>query len=501
MGGDYTARFIVPETKDRRIATLLHLRQDNPVVEWLSRQGKPLFRESLDILPEFSNLWAEEVQAIDAAEIELFAPLLSRGNLVGILALSRKEPASAYDMSDIELISVFTHSIAAAIENAELHARIETFAITDVLTGLFNRRHFDERLIEEIGRHSRYGGSFSLILFDLDHFKNYNDTYGHGAGDELLRQVGRTAKGVVRNVDLVFRYGGDEFAVLLPQTPPDHAYAVGERLRNRLAMEMQAKSTGVNVSLGIASWPADGMTPSDIVRAADKALYHVKRAGGNAVSLFSEISSSLVDYPVVRRDDDKAALSAAYALVAAVDAKDHYTARHSRAVTTYAIALAQAVELPPEKIAVLKTATLLHDVGKIGIPDSLLSKNGKLTPEEWETIKTHSSLGTNIISHVPSLASCLPIILHHHEHYNGRGYPDGLKGEAIPLEARILAIADAFASMTSVRPYRRALSYSEAIEELKRCSGTQFDPGLVTLFISKALLLANTGPVTTEDSE
>lgn len=488
-GTDFVAQFVLPAVSDNSIATL-RLGQDNPILDWLKREGKPLFRESLDILPEFSNLWADEVEAIDAGEIELFAPLISHGNLAGVLALAKKERARPYDMSDIDLISVLTHSIAVAIENAQLHARIEKLAVTDVLTGLFNRRFFDDRITEEISRHTRYGGNLSLILFDLDNFKNYNDVYGHGAGDELLRQVARSARELTRSVDLVFRYGGDEFAILLPKTTSSEARIVGERLRTRLILDMQTKGTGVSASLGIASWPADGLMAEEIVLAADEALYHAKRGGGNGLSIFSEMAATPEDYPVLQQGDEKTALSAAHALVAAVDAKDHYTGNHSRLVSTYAMALARAAGLPAEKLAILKTATLLHDVGKIGIPDSLLNKEEKLTPEEWEILKGHSKLGTTIIGHISGLSPCLPIILYHHEQYNGSGYPDGLKGEAIPLEARILAIADAFASMTTARPYRNTLSHREAVEELRRCSGSQFDPELVKLFIPIVLAVA-----------
>lgn len=483
-GSDYTAPFT--RTGDGQgVSLTLKVRRGSPLVEWLLRQGKPLFRQGLDYFPEFSDLQAEEIDGINKAEIEIFAPLINRGNMVGILALARKEPAAAYDMSDIDLISELTHGIAVAIENAQLHARIEKLAITDMVTEVYNRRHFDERLAEEISRHTRYGGGFALALLDLDRFKDYNDTYGHRVGDELLRQVAQSAKESVRSADLVFRYGGDEFALLLPETTAIEARLVCERLQTRVATRMQVQGTGLTLTLGIAAWPGDGATPGEIVRAADDALYQAKRSGGNRISLFSETRSQK-ESKETSFSDGKAALSAAEALMAAVDAKDHYTAPHSRLVANYATALAKVTPLASDKVPILEIAALLHDVGKIGIPDNLLGKEGKLMPEEWEVVKKHSELAGNIIGPVPSLAPCLPIVLHNHEWYNGRGYPRGLKGKEIPVEARILAIADAFASMTSSRPYRQAMSRDEAIEELKKCSGSQFDPELVELFIPLA---------------
>ncbi len=488
-GPDYAAPF-VGENNGYGVNSQLKVKREGPIVERLLLHGKPMFRENLDISPEVSKLWAEEMEAVNKAEIEVFAPLISRGSLIGILALTRKEPAAAFDLGDIDLINVLTRGIAIAIENAQLHARIERLAITDMMTGVFNRRYFDERLSEEISRDTRYGGTFSLVIFDLDRFKNYNDTYGHRVGDELLQQVAQAAKESVRSADLVFRYGGDEFALLLPETTPRDAATVCERLRARLATRMQVGGTGLTLSLGVATWPDDGNTMSEIVRASDEALYYSKRFGGNRVSVFSDIHSLASGTAQTRPGDGESALNAARALVAAVDAKDHYTAPHSLLVAAYATALARAAAVRPEKVNLVEMAALLHDIGKIGVPDILLSKADKLTPEEWEILKTHSQVAASIIGPVPELAPCLPIVLHNHEWFNGLGYPGGLKGKDIPFEARILAIADAFASMVSARPYRQAMNVESAIKELEKYSGSQFDPDLVTLFIPIARSMA-----------
>jgi diguanylate cyclase (GGDEF)-like protein/putative nucleotidyltransferase with HDIG domain len=480
-----TIQFMNKET-ERNNPSPVQLERYSPIVNWLKKEKKILFRDSLDLLPEISSLWATEKQSIMSAEIELFAPLINRDRLIGILMLSRKKRGTVYDMSDIELINALTGEIAIAIENAQLHEKMTTQAITDDLTGLFNRRYFDERLHEEIARHNRYGGTFSLILYDLDFFKNYNDTHGHKAGDRLLQEITRNVNRLLRNVDLVFRYGGDEFAIIVPETSAEDALSISERVRTSVAMIMETRNIEVTMSLGIASFPADGAVVEDLVQAADAALYQAKQSGGNQTAVFSQLVVSPLGNAVTRICEEKTTLNAIRALVTAVDTRDHYTEQHSRQVALYATELAAAAGLSQSKIAVLKTAAMLHDIGKISVPDDILNKSGALNREECRILQNHSSTGVIIISHISSLIECIPIILHHHERFDGSGYPDKLKGEEIPLEARILSIADAFSAMMSVRPHRKALSIDEAIEELKRGSGTQFDPGLAALFIPLA---------------
>jgi HD-GYP domain-containing protein (c-di-GMP phosphodiesterase class II) len=307
--------------------------------------------------------------------------------------------------------------------------------------------------------------------------------YGHPAGDTLLRDISALIKKAIRTSDQAFRYGGDEFAALLPQTDTDSAYHVAERIRQEVAAHAQARSTGVTCSLGIASCPSDGMLPADLVSAADSALYHSKYAGGNRV----HISSSLMPTANARQAENGEArspsLAAIYALTTAVDAKDHYTYSHSQRVRDYVVTLAEALGLPPDSVNRLSAAALLHDIGKIGVRDSILTKGGALTTEEFEEVKTHPRLAVAIISNVPSLAPCVAAILYHHERFDGTGYPQGLRGEEIPLEARVLAVPDCLADMTADRPYKPALEWKEAMEEIRRHSGTQFDPNVAKVFL------------------
>jgi len=220
----------------------------------------------------------------------------------------------------------------------------------------------------------------------------------------------------------------------------------------------------------------------EIIACADAALYHAKQAGRNRTCLSSDLVKPETPLIGVELEARPRALSIIYALAATVDAKDHYTYGHSRKVSDYSVAIAEALGLPQDRIETIRAAGLLHDIGKVGIPDSILNKRGRLTEKEWEPVKAHPKLGAEILRHVIDLANCLPVIMHHHEHFDGKGYPSGLKGDSIPIEARILAIADAYDAMTSPRPYREQLSPQQAIDELRRHTGTQFDSELVDVF-------------------
>ncbi len=237
----------------------------------------------------------------------------------------------------------------------------------------------------------------------------------------------------------------------------------------------------VTISLGIASWPLDGVMREELVARADAALYKSKQFGRNHVTLSSDVGKSQT-VVVFESESRSKALSIIYALAATVDAKDHCTYGHSRKVSSQSVAIAETLGLPQPKIATIRAAGLLHDIGKVGVPDSVLNKKGPLTKAEWELIKGHPRLGVEIIGHISDLSDCLPAIMHHHERYDGNGYPSGLKGENIPLEARILTVVDAFEAITSDRPYREGVSVQKATSELRRCSGTQFDPHLVEVF-------------------
>jgi len=415
----------------------------------------------------------------------LYLPMINKGEVIGVLIIGSKKP-DCYSLEQSVLLEHLAAQIAAPVENSRLFAKTEQIARIDPITGLFNRRHFDERLRSEIDRHSRYGDVLSILLLDLDNFKNYNDTYGHIAGDRLLAQAGNGISGSIRSSDLAFRYGGDEFAVILPNSSAIDAFNVAERIREKIAFEMASRQLDISVSIGVASWPGDGSTLDELCNAADLALYYAKRTGQNRTSIASRTLLSL-NYSSVSKNIESEALNTIYALAATLEARDKYTYGHSRRVSRYAVAVAEAMQLPPEQVAVISAAALLHDIGKVGIPDNVLNKKGKLLPEEWDLFKQHPRLSATILGHVPNLSACLGAVRYHHERWDGEGYPSGLKGEAIPIEARILCVADAFEAMVSDRPYRGPLTFKQAIAELKRCAGSQFDPDIVKFFIPVAL--------------
>ena len=455
--------------------------------EWVVSHKKYLVEFDLDSKSKF---WTGELHRRQGVRSIAYLPLLVKDEVIGSLIVGSRRP-NAYSLEQLNLLERLAHQISMPAENARLYSRAEQRARVDELTGLFNRRHFDETLGQEIDRHSRYGGKLSLLLIDLDNFKGYNDTLGHLAGDKLLAQIGQLIKGPVRSVDITYRYGGDEFAVILPQSSSEEAFGVAERIRELIAAEMASRQIAITASIGLASWPSEALVPDEIVNVADSALYYAKRTGRNRTYVASKMLPSVTEPAVSRTHTEQEALNTIYALAATIEARDPYTYGHSQKVGNYAVALAEAIGLPSAKVATVSTAALLHDIGKIGIADAVLNKDARLDNDEWELIRSHPKLSATIVGHVQSLTACLPAILHHHERWDGSGYPAGLKGEDIPLEARILAVADSFDAMTSSRPYRNAISCPEALEELKRgAAGGQFDPELVGFFLPIALATA-----------
>jgi len=416
-------------------------------------------------------------------------PISSRGKVLGLLASGcyrRRE----FTSEETGLLENIANHLAVGIENARLFAEVTHSATVDWLTGLYNHRYFQERLEEEVARVLRHGGECSLIMLDLDHFKIYNDLFGHVAGDEVLKRVGQILRDHTRQVDIACRYGGEEFTIILPQTGSADAHTAAERLRQAVEAALSPQGgterTPVTISLGVASFPGDGLSREALVHSTDLAMREAKQRGRNQTCIASELDGAATADGVVgwkvAEHLEAASLNTIYALAAAVDARDHYTYAHSRNVAKYAVTIGRALGLSRRKLERLRIAALLHDIGKIGLSDSIIRKPGPLDEEEWEIMRKHSNLGATIISHSPELADCAPAIRHHHEWYDGNGYPDSLKGESIPLEARIIAIADAYDTMTTPRAYRQMASSQEALEELRRCASTQFDPKVVETF-------------------
>ena len=367
--------------------------------------------------------------------------------------------------------------------------KAEQKANIDGLTDVYNHRYCQERLSAEIERASRYDRTLSLIMLDLDDFKVFNDTWGHQEGDKLLKWFASLCARTIRNIDVLARYGGEEFVVILPESRSEEALAVAERIREAALTQSRVtfgKNRGVTVSAGVASFPDHGTSRHALILNADAALYYAKQSGSNRCFVYEEkchrsYRATCDHVQVLLADDDMGAIEA---LGAAVDARDSYTKGHSSAVMQMSLALGERLGMSAEQLDNLRAAALLHDIGKIGTPEETLAKPGPLEVEEREWIENHAGLGSRILRRVQQMGSIVPGVEHHHERFDGEGYPTGLAGKNIPLLARIIAIADAFDAMTSARPYKQAMSVDEAIDEIRHCGGKQFDPELVELFIS-----------------
>ena len=358
-------------------------------------------------------------------------------------------------------------------------------AATDALTDLSNHRAFHERIREEVRRAQETGSPIGLIMLDIDGFKVINDSQGHLAGDEILRGMAQTLADVTPRED-AYRYGGDEFAVMLPGVDSRKTARVAERLRRAVERRINNNGESVTVSLGIASFPDMAASADELVYGADAAMYWAKSAGKNRVGDWSKLLGQRQGgaLPWYAADRGVKAPDVVAALAAALAAKDPTTAGHTERCSWYALKVAEELGLPEEETSVVRLASLLHDIGKLAIPDEVLFKPDPLNEEEWERMKRHPIAALHVLSHIRSLTDATPAILHHHEHFNGSGYPDGLTGEEIPIASRILLVTDAFDAMTTDRPYRKAMPVEEAIAELRRNSGSQFDPAVVEAFLT-----------------
>jgi diguanylate cyclase (GGDEF)-like protein/putative nucleotidyltransferase with HDIG domain len=356
-------------------------------------------------------------------------------------------------------------------------------ATTDPLTSLLNRRGFLLALDAELGRAERTGSPFSLLLGDCDSFKQLNDTVGQRAGDLALLAVGHMLSKDRRRIDVAARIAGEEFALILPETDQNGAFLVAERLRLRVASMFAEQPFPLTMSFGVATFPAHAASQEDLLRAADDALYAAKTLGRDRSVLHSpEIRGILASGRDAEGTRTQAQLTTVLNLAEALDMRDEGTARHSQTVGRYCEAMARALGLDRGRVDRIRIAGVLHDIGKIGVADSILQKPAALTPEEFEHMRKHPEIGARLLGG-SGLDDIRSWIIAHHERPDGRGYPRGLSGDAIPLEARILAVGDAYEAMTSDRVYRRSIGERAAREELRAGAGSQFDAGVVAAFL------------------
>jgi len=361
-----------------------------------------------------------------------------------------------------------------------LRSRIADASRTDPLTGLINRRAFEEVLELELERAVRGDRPMSVIVGDIDGFRWVNEQHGHASGDAALQSVATNALKWKRRIDVAARIGGEEFALLLPETDERGAFIVAERLRRATHRSFAEATVGVKFSFGVATAPAHGADAVGLLRAADQAVAAAKDLGGDRTVIFSdEVARALEQQG---HAGSELQLATVIALAEALDIRDTGTGQHSHTVARYAELMARELGLDEECVERVRLAGVLHDIGKIGIPDRVLTKPGPLDASEWQEMYTHPEIGARLLSR-PEFEDLREWILAHHERPDGLGYPRGLRAAQIPLEARILAVADAYEAMTADRCYRAALGEQAARAELEAAAGSQFDADVVAAML------------------
>jgi diguanylate cyclase (GGDEF)-like protein len=397
--------------------------------------------------------------------------LMSSAALMLVVMWQRSPALSVALVGPLLAIALYQRSTFAALKAMRL-------ALTDPLTGLGNHRHFHERLQRELAAADENGTTISLCLVDIDDFKGVNDHHGHPVGDRVLGQVASR----LRQGGESFRLGGDEFAVLLPGLDERSAISIARSIVERVSAAQIEQVGNVTVSAGVATFPIQGTGRDELIRLADSALYWAKEDGKNRARTYESTQIELRQLQQLVESPDHAALyRAAAALAKAVDARDAYTGSHSERVGDLAARICCRLGLDESQIELTRLAASLHDLGKLAIPEEILRKPGALNESERLVLQRHPQIGHRMLESL-GVDPVSDWVLHHHERWDGDGYPDRLRGDEIPLGARIIFVADAFDAMTSERVYRRPFSQREALAELERCAGSQFDPFVVDAF-------------------
>jgi diguanylate cyclase (GGDEF)-like protein/putative nucleotidyltransferase with HDIG domain len=485
---------------------------------------------------------------LEGSDSAIALPIVYADQLHGVLYVETDKTCD-FSQEEVLFLGTLADLISGALHNAMTFQKAQEQAITDGMTGLKTHRFFMEALSGEWKRSTRAGRSFSLVLMDLDRFKFVNDFYGHLDGDLVLQRVAHILELNCRRSDVVARYGGDEFIVLMPETDSAQSHQLATKLRSWICSDPVLREKNVTSSFGVATFPLNGSTPQELIQVADASMYLSKHQGGNAVSTadefnsddarkwkrdvldaylgvtlkrlfstgpdaFEEIRSRIEQFaralaetqysgngPVANGASESSVtaseplppivMDTLTSLALAVDAKDQFTQGHSHKVSSYAVLIAEAIGLEGPEIEEVRLGGMLHDVGKVGIQESILNKNGPLNPDEWEAMKRHVEYGAKLLEPLRGTERIREMVAHHHEFFDGSGYPEGLTGGQIPMGARIIAIADAYDTITSERTYKKARTAEEAFQELDRCGNAQFDPELVQTFISRLREMPN----------
>jgi diguanylate cyclase (GGDEF)-like protein/PAS domain S-box-containing protein len=413
----------------------------------------------------------------------LAAPIRAGADLWGALTVQSRHRDALPPLSE-ERLADFAELVGMAIANADVFAQMARQAETDPLTDLPNRRKLEQSMEEAVETAKAEDRTLSVLVLDLDDFKRVNDVHGHDAGDAVLRAVARSLEAALRPCDLAGRLGGEEFLVLLPDTGTRGAALVAERLRVAVSHITGVERAPMTASFGVATYPSHADSAGELFRAADAAMYQAKKLGRNRTVVFNPAAARTgAEAAATAQADLQGYLRSVLALAAALDERDTYTHEHSRTVAGYAAAIGARLGLDGDQLEDLRIAGLLHDIGKVGVADSILRKPGPLDDTEWAEMRRHPEIGARLLAH-PGLAHVRDWVLRHHERPDGRGYPAGADSNEVPLEARILAVADAYEAMTSDRPYRQALPRARAFAELEAGRDTQFDGRVVDAFLA-----------------
>jgi diguanylate cyclase (GGDEF)-like protein len=403
----------------------------------------------------------------------------------GVVLLLRPDvsvPALKWAVATGTLFAVGVLMTALRGQMERMLTELGAAARTDSLTGLANRRELEGRFAAELERSTRGGRPLAILVLDLDWFKEFNDRFGHAAGDRALVQLADALRRATRTSDVVARLGGEEFAVLAPETDEHEGYQLAERLRAGVRAAFARQPEKMTVSCGVASFPVHGITAGELLHSADRALYEAKEAGRDRSIVFRHVGAPADDDEPSAVERISPRLASLVSLAEAVDRRKGSPA-NSRRVARYAERLARSLNLPEEEVERVRIAALLRDVGEVGVAESILNKPEPLNDEERRELERHPEIGARIVG-AAQLGRVGEWILTHHERPDGGGYPRGLHEQQIPLEGRILAVADAYAAMTADRPYRRRFSPKRAKAELQARAGSQFDHDVVESFLS-----------------
>lgn len=446
-------------------------------------------------------------------------PFIAGGRVIAMVTLGFSE-VDAFSQAKLSYVYTLRDQIAQLVWNLTLQDRMKSQAQVDTLTGLLTHTYFQHVLDTEVKRAQRQGHPVTTMVLDIANIKDINRNCGHAVGDDAICHLASITRRLIRGIDTVARYGGDEIVLVLPETGPEEADTMAVRLMDALKAKKLPKLGRLAVNIGYATYPNDTHQKDALLKYTEQALHLAKyKAGESGCSnkvayreamaindktvlevfasqvakqydnhhLFDELITAMerqADDPAAESVSSNLMLETIGSLAGALDAKDRYTRGHSQAVANYAVAVAHALELCPAEVEKIRLAAFLHDIGKIGIPESILCKQGPLNEREWEVMKQHPVIGARqILAPVSALRDVIPLVEFHHENWDGSGYPSGLAGEAIPLGARIVSIVDAFHGLTSDRSYRKALPVADAARILGEGAGTQWDPTLIEVFI------------------